>query len=170
VNYKKIRTTVCRAKEARSFADRMIQIAKDGNLSARRHLIAELGCPDTADKLIRQIAPQFKSRKGGYTRVLRLGSRPGDAAEMALLEFTEVIELPKKEKKARKSKKEKDSDADSQPHKGDVVSAEKQKKGADAASGKAPATDKEKSITEDKKDSEKKGGFLGKLRKFLKGD
>ncbi len=163
VIYKRIRTTVCRAKEARGFADRMIQVAKKGDLHARRHLISEIGCPDTADKLIRQIAPHFKHRNGGYTRVLKLGSRPGDAAEMALLEFTEIIELPKKEK-ARKSKKEAKPEASAPEKKKKEPETKTEEPKKSAAPEKAPAAEKEK------KDEEKKGGFLGKLRKFLKGD
>ncbi len=107
VIYKRIRTTVAKAKEMRSFVDRMIQIAKRNDLHARRLLIAETGCPQTADILLRQIAPLFKARQGGYTRVLKLGySRKGDATEMALVEFTELIELPKKKEKKPKKVKE----------------------------------------------------------------
>jgi large subunit ribosomal protein L17 len=171
VHYKRIRTTVTRAKEASSFIDRLVQLAKRNDLHARRLLVAELGCAATADVLIRQIAPHFKNRNGGYTRILKLGiSRPGDAAELALLEFTELIELPKKkEKKPKKAKAEVQTDVTAEPAK----VSDKKKKDAPAKekaeSGKEEKKSDEKK-PQDKGETEKKGGFLGKLRKFLKGD
>ena len=150
---KRIRTTLLKAKEASSFADSMVELAKRGDLHARRLLISRLGCADTAKTLMAQIAPHFKDRRGGYTRVLRLGSRVGDAADMALLEFTAVIEAPEKPKKPKKEKKAKEVKHEEAP-------AEKPKK------EKAP----EKEEKQEKKESEKKGGFLGALRRFLKGD
>ena len=154
---KRIRTTLVKAKEAAMFADQMVHLAKSGdNLHARRLLIARLGCPDTARTLITQIAPHFKDRKGGYTRVLHLGTRRGDGAETALLEFTATIALPEKLKKQKKEKK-------TVPAKHEEPASEKPKK-KDAES-KQPEVKKE-----EKKESEKKGGFLSALRKFLKGD
>ena len=150
---KRIRTTWARAKEASSFADQMITIAKGEGLHARRLLIQRLGSPDTARVLQQDIAPKFKDRQGGYTRVLRLGPRPGDNSEMALLEFTAVIETPEKPKKQKKEKKAKEVKPE--------VAPEKAQKEDEAPEKKAKG---------DKKESEKKGGFLGTLRKFLKGD
>jgi large subunit ribosomal protein L17 len=145
----------------------MVQLAKRGDLHARRLLVAELGCAATADTLIRQIAPHFKNRNGGYTRILKLGtSRAGDAAELALLEFTELIELPKK--KERKPKKVKEVT------KAEEAPVSEKKKKETPAKEKAEAAKEEKKSDEkkqpDKEEAEKKGGFLGKLRKFLKGD
>ena len=154
VIYKRISTTYAKAKEASSFADRMIQLAKRGDLHARRLLIARMGCADTANTLIVKIAPRFKDRRGGYTRILRLGSRPGDAADMALLEFTAVIEMTEKLRKPKKEKKSKEVKQEEAP-------AEKSKK-------EKPREKEEPKPG--KKESEKKGGFLGVLRRFLKGD
>ena len=175
---KRIRTTLNKAKAASSFADSMVELAKRGDLHARRLLISRLGCDDTAHTLITQIAPHFKERKGGYTRVLRLGYRPGDAADMALLEFTAVIEMPEKSKKPKKEKKAKEIQHEEAPaekpkkeksHEKEETKAEEKKKtpGKSAKGGSAPGG---KEAKQEKKESEKKGGFLGALRRFLKGD
>ncbi len=156
---KRIRTTWTRAKEASSFADQMITIAKSEGLHARRQLIRRLGSPEIARALQQDIAPRFKEREGGYTRVLRLGPRPGDGSDMALLEFTAVIEAPEKPKKPKKEKKVKEVKPEPAPEKAKKEKAKKEE-----------VEKKEKKAKEDKKESEKKGGFLGALRKFLKGD
>jgi large subunit ribosomal protein L17 len=168
VRYKKIRTTVTRAKEARVFIDKMVHLAKRSDLHARRLLISEIGCPETVSVLIREIAPHFKKRNGGYTRVLKLGtSRAGDAAEIALLEFTELIELPKKkEKKPKKAKEAPKAEETNEPAKKKKEAPEKTK-GEEPKKGEAKGEEKPKA---EKEEAEKKGGFLSKLRKFLKGD
>ena len=94
----RIQTTDAKAKVARRYVDRMITLAKRGDLHARRLLISRLACSETAHSLITHVAPHFKERKGGYTRVLRLGHRRGDAAPTALLEFTVPVEAPKTKK------------------------------------------------------------------------
>lgn len=178
VIHKRIQTTYAKAKEASAFADHMVQLAKDGaDLHVRRHLISELGSSKTAHTLIAEIAPKFKSRQGGYTRVLRLGFRPGDAADTALLEFTETFEAPKKAKKEKKDSSTKEKEPvktveKTAPAKVKEKEKEKEKKQAiEAEEKKKPASQKEdKEDKTDKKESEKKGGFLGALRKFLKGD
>ncbi len=170
---KRIQTTLAKAKEASSFADTMVELAKRGDLHARRLLISRLGCADTAHALIAQIAPRFKDRRGGYTRVLRLGSRVGDAADMALLEFTAVFEMPVKSKKPKKEKK-----AEEIKHEETPVEKPKSAKGGPASGGKKTPEASAKGGSDsggkeekpEKKESEKKGGFLGTLRRFLKGD
>ncbi len=154
---KRIETTHAKAKETSAFADKMVTIAKREGLHARRLLISKVRDPEIARILIAQIAPLFKGREGGYTRVLRLGYRAGDGAQMALLEWTAVFEAPaKKAKKKKEAKPAGKTDA--------KTSAKESSKAAD--------TKKESEVpkTAEKKDPEKKGGFLGKLRKFLKGD
>ena len=154
---KRIETTHAKAKETSAFADKMVTIAKREGLHARRLLISKVRDPEIARILITQIAPLFKGREGGYTRVLRLGYRAGDGAQMALLEWTAVFEAPGK--KARKKKAAKPADK----------TAEKTQ---EKESPKAMDAKKESETSKqtEKKDAEKKGGFLGKLRKFLKGD
>ncbi|MBI3314199.1 MAG: 50S ribosomal protein L17 [Candidatus Omnitrophica bacterium] len=166
VIHKRIFTTVAKAKEASAFADQMVTLAKRGGLSSHRLLISRLGSQQAAKTLITQIAPAFKDRQGGYTRVLKVGFRPGDAADTALLEFSTFIESPEK-KKAQKPKKEgkiKETEAPQKVKEKKVEHIHEEKKHP-SREEKAEAPKKA-----EKKESEKKGGFLNTLRKFLKGD
>lgn len=86
VDQEKIETTEARAKEMRSLADKLITKAKQGSLAGTRFLAKILGNTLTK-KLVEKIAPAFQERKGGYTRVIRLGARPTDSARMAIIEF-----------------------------------------------------------------------------------
>ncbi|MCB9800204.1 MAG: 50S ribosomal protein L17 [Candidatus Omnitrophica bacterium] len=163
IQRKRIRTTLARAKEASAFADSMVTIAKKGDLHAHRLLVSKLACKESAKVLMAEIAPLFKDRKGGYTRVLRMVNRPGDNSKMALLEFTEIVEAPKKDtkKKAKKDSKKSDVKSASESVKTETPKTKKAVK-SDAETKNADAPDA--------KESEKRGGFLGSLRKFLKGD
>ncbi len=101
----KIITTLQKAKETRKYAEKMITLAKRGNLHARRQALAFLVDKKITGKLFHEIAPLFKDRNSGYTRIIKLGPRRGDGAEEALLE---LLEFPKAEaEKEGKSKKEK---------------------------------------------------------------
>ncbi|MBN2071536.1 MAG: 50S ribosomal protein L17 [Candidatus Krumholzibacteriota bacterium] len=95
----RITTTTAKAKEASRLAERMITFARRGDLAARRHVARTIRNPRVLQKLFDEIGPRFASRNGGYTRVLKLGVRRGDAAETALLE------LLSKDEKARGKKK-----------------------------------------------------------------
>ena len=83
----RIQTTVPRAKEARVMAEHMITLAKRGDLHARRQALAYVLDPDVVRDLFQTIAPRYQERQGGYTRILRVGVRQGDAAPMAILEL-----------------------------------------------------------------------------------
>ncbi len=83
----RIETTEAKAKEIRSLADQLITLAKRGDLAARRQAIARLIDEDVVRKLFSEIADKYKDRQGGYTRILKLGPRRGDAAPMAILEL-----------------------------------------------------------------------------------
>lgn len=83
----KIETTEARAKELASVVDKMITLGKKGDLAARRTALAYLNEEDTVTKLFNEIAPKYADRQGGYTRIIRLGQRRGDAAQMALIEL-----------------------------------------------------------------------------------
>ncbi|MBQ1890709.1 MAG: 50S ribosomal protein L17, partial [Firmicutes bacterium] len=85
--YGRIQTTDCRAKEARREAEKMITIAKKGDLHARRQAIAYIKDEDVVTKLFDEIAPKYAERHGGYTRILKLGPRQGDVAESVFLEL-----------------------------------------------------------------------------------
>lgn len=83
----KIETTVTRAKETKRMADKMITLAKRGDLHARRQALAYIYDESVVKKLFDEIGPNYAERNGGYTRVLKLGPRRGDAAEMAIIEL-----------------------------------------------------------------------------------
>ena len=83
----KIETTGPRAKEIASVTEKMITLGKQGDLAARRLALAYLLDEDVVSKLFNDIAPRYASRPGGYTRIVKLGARRGDAADMVLLEL-----------------------------------------------------------------------------------
>jgi len=80
-------TTVTRAKETRQIAEKMISLGKRGDLHARRQALAYLYKKETVAKLFDEIAPKYKDREGGYTRIIKMGPRRGDASEMAIIEL-----------------------------------------------------------------------------------
>ena len=82
-----IKTTVTRAKEVAPLAEKMITLAKKNNLAAYRQAMAFITKEDVAKKLFDQIGPKYATRDGGYTRVLKMGPRRGDAAEMAIIQL-----------------------------------------------------------------------------------
>ena len=83
----RIKTTVTRAKEVAPLAEKMITLGKKGDLAAYRQALAFITKEDVAHKLFNEIADQYTSRDGGYTRIVRMGPRRGDAAEMAVIEL-----------------------------------------------------------------------------------
>ena len=102
-----IKTTLPKAKEARKDADRAVTIAKRGDLAARRLVASRILDPKAVQKLFDKIAPAMKDRKGGYTRIVKLGARKGDGAEMCILQWVtagEPAEAPKAEEPAKEVK------------------------------------------------------------------
>lgn len=85
--HERIETTTAKAKELRPFAERLITLARRGDLHARRLAAAKIQDREVLGKLFDEIAPRYLERPGGYTRVLKLGNRKGDAAEMSLIEL-----------------------------------------------------------------------------------
>lgn len=90
IKHKRITTTLTKAKQLRVVADQMITLGKTGTLHTRRQAIAKLHQVDVVCTLFNELAPQYMNRTGGYTRIMKLGPRIGDAAEMAILEFVET--------------------------------------------------------------------------------
>ena len=91
IKHRRITTTVAKAKAARSVAEKMITLGKGGTLHDRRLASARLHQDEEAVKILfNEIAPTQKERHGGYTRIVRLGQRQGDAAQLAILEFVDV--------------------------------------------------------------------------------
>ena len=161
IQHQQIVTTQIRAKEAGRFVDQLVTIAKQNTLHARRHLIQKLGSgsEEFAKRMMEVIAPKLAERNGGYTRVLRYKTRPGDGASLALLEFSvPVVEEVTQRKPKKKEPKP-------------VTKEVKEKKKEEPEKAKRPTVSKEEAKKEDaKKETPKKGGFLSSLRRFLKGD
>lgn len=88
--HERIVTTEAKAKELRRVADKLVTLGKRGDLHARRQALQVVRSNVVVRKLFDEIAPRFAQRPGGYTRVLRVGYRPGDAAEMAIIELVEA--------------------------------------------------------------------------------
>jgi large subunit ribosomal protein L17 len=97
--HERIETTVAKAKEARRLGERMITFAKRGDVAARRHVSRFVHGDDVVRKLFDTVAPWYAERNGGYTRIVRVGRRLGDAGETALLELVKTPELREKLRK-----------------------------------------------------------------------
>ena len=111
LQYEAVRTTDAKAKELRRWGDRMITLGKDGSLHARRRAASIIQSQSVVKKLFEEIAPRFKTRNGGYTRVVKIGIRHGDAAPVSLVELveragaeTETTGKEKKKPRARAAK------------------------------------------------------------------
>jgi large subunit ribosomal protein L17 len=87
--HERIVTTLAKAKELRPLAERMVTVARTGTLAARRRVAMVVQDREIAKRLFEEIAPRFVDRPGGYTRILRLGRRRGDNAELAIIEFVD---------------------------------------------------------------------------------
>ena len=87
LDHGKLETTFYRAKEVQPVVEKMITLGKKGDLAAYRRALAYITKEDVAQKLFKEIAPGYAERSGGYTRVVRIGPRRGDAAEMAIIEL-----------------------------------------------------------------------------------
>ena len=113
LKYKRIRTTVAKAKEARMFVEPLITKAKENSVHARRYVAKFIKDREVVKELFTEIIPKVGERPGGYTRVVKLGKRLGDAAELAILElvdYNEVANIKATEKKEkREERKEKEA-------------------------------------------------------------
>jgi len=91
IKEKRVKTTLPKARAARSFAEKMVTLGKKGTLSARRNALARLKQPEAVKELFETVAPGYQERAGGYTRIIKLGTRTGDNAETVLLEWVEAV-------------------------------------------------------------------------------
>lgn len=140
VMHGRIRTTTQRAKVLRRYAEKMVTLAKDGSVAARRRAMGFMRSKAAVTHLFDQMAAQYKDRKGGYTRIMKLGTRPGDNAQVSLIEFVgadglgaEPVKPVVKEKvarapKAAKPKAEKAPKAEPKPKAEKKAKAEKEPK------------------------------------------
>jgi large subunit ribosomal protein L17 len=127
----RIRTTLMRAKELRPYAERLITLAKreDDRLHARRLVLRDIQDPVVVKKLFDSLGARYATRPGGYTRILRLGPRRGDGAEMAILELLGSEFKPKaKDEKGKKKEAEAPKEkAEAKPAKSEAKPAKKEK-------------------------------------------
>lgn len=117
LKHKRIKTTLAKAKEARSFVEKIITKAKKGDLHSRRLVMSEIKDKEVIKELFSEIVSNIGDRSGGYTRVVKLGTRLGDAAQMAILElvdYNEAANLKAEERKSLKEQKAKEKEKSKQ--------------------------------------------------------
>jgi len=102
IRHERIKTTDAKAKELRHYADRMVTLGKRGDLAARRLAFAFMQSRDAVKRLFDEIAPRFKERNGGYTRVVKFGFRRGDAAPLSIVEFSDFSDRATERKRRKK--------------------------------------------------------------------
>lgn len=167
IKYGKIKTTDAKAKELRRWGDKLVTLAKRGDLHARRQALAIVTERAVVNKLFDEAPEKFGNVSGGYTRVIKLGRRPGDAAAMSLIEFVTFEEKrkAKSKKKAKKPAPETDTskaiagsdevkkDSDTRTLKDNIEESESSLSETDAdeqPSEEEPVVDNEESAKEDK--------------------
>ena len=106
LKHKRIRTTEAKAKEARTFIEKLITKAKKNDLHVRRQVVALINDKDVVKELFSEIIPKIGERPGGYTRVVKLGNRNGDAAPMAILELVDYTDVDNKKAEEHKAKRD----------------------------------------------------------------
>lgn len=154
--HQRIRTTHVKAKAAQGLADQMITLGKTDTVHSRREAFRILGDRTLVGRLFNELAPLFKNRKGGYTRVLHLDFRKGDGAPMAILELVDKKLEPVKPAKAKKDASQKSSATA-------TLEAPSDSKKAVRESSEAPQGGEE-----GEKSGEKKKNFVQDLKKFFK--
>jgi large subunit ribosomal protein L17 len=106
----RVHTTITKAKAARPLVEKMITLGKNGSVHCRRQALSYLMTPDSVDRLFAIVAPRYGDRNGGYTRIVRTGTRQGDASEMAYIELLgaeqELNEKAEKRAEARQKRRE----------------------------------------------------------------
>jgi large subunit ribosomal protein L17 len=172
----RIITTLPKAKELRPLAEKIITLAKNGSLHARRQALAVVRRKSIVAKLFADLAPRFADRNGGYTRIIRLGVRKGDASERAVIELLgSEYKPPKVEKKGKGAKKEKAEAAETKAaEKAEKVEKVEKTQKAEKAEKKAKkpakhttkaAAEKEKAVKEKARKPAKTAKESGKTKK-----
>ena len=137
IEHKRVKTTLAKAKAARPLAEKLVTLGKGGTLHDRRLAVAKIGQRDAVATLFKTIAPGFKDRKGGYTRIIKLGPRQSDSAPIAFLEWVDYVvdvePTPAAEKTAKPAKADKPAKAEK---------AEKAEKTAKAEKAAKPKKEK----------------------------
>jgi len=111
LKYKRIKTTLAKAKETRGFAEKLVTKARKGDLHAKKQVMDVIKDKEVVKELFSEIIPKIGDRPGGYTRVVKLGNRMGDAAQMAIIElvdYNEVVTARAEQQKEKRDMKAKD--------------------------------------------------------------
>jgi len=106
LKYKRIKTTLAKAKETRGFAEKLVTKARKGDLNAKKHVMEVIKDKEVVKELFSEILPKIGDRPGGYTRVVKLGYRIGDAAQMAIIELVDYNEVVTAKAEQQKEKRE----------------------------------------------------------------
>ena len=164
IEHERIRTTLAKAKAVRPLAERMVTLGKNGSLHARRTALAVLRQKDAVKKLFDNIAPRSAQRAGGYTRIVKLGSRRSDSAPIAFLEWVDsapATEEAEPKKKGRKEKAPKAEKPASEPERKEstVAPAAEMQEETEAAPPAAETTPAEAAPDEEPKKAKKRKWF-----------
>lgn len=157
IEYKRINTTVAKAKELRKFVEPIITRSKEDSTHNRREVFKNLQSKNAVTEVFREIAPKVAQREGGYTRIIKLGTRMGDSAEMAMIELVDFNELMLKDsntktRRSRRGGKKKDTEATS-----DASAVEETPKAEEPQADEATTPEaKEESKAEEPKTDENK--------------
>jgi large subunit ribosomal protein L17 len=115
IEHGRIKTTVAKAKEVRPVAEQMITLGRRGGVHARRQALKFLRSQDVVHKLFDEVGPRFKDRDGGYSRIVRIGPRLGDAAEMAYLELVDFLPEAAPPRRRRRRQEEVEEEPQAEP-------------------------------------------------------
>jgi large subunit ribosomal protein L17 len=115
IEHGRIKTTVAKAKEVRPIAEQMITLGRHGGVHARRQALKFLRSQDVVHMLFSDVGPRFKDREGGYSRIVRIGPRLGDAAEMAYLELVDFTPEPPAPRRRRREEAEAEQEPAEEP-------------------------------------------------------
>ncbi len=149
IEHKRINTTVAKAKALKVFVEPLVTKSKEDTTHNRRIVFSKLRSKDAVSELFRDVAPKVGDRPGGYTRVIKLGSRLGDAAEMAMIELVDYnetygVDKPKKKKSTRRAGKKKSDDTASTAQPKEASAKETKKEEPKAEESKAEKKDDKK--------------------------
>jgi large subunit ribosomal protein L17 len=112
IEHGRIKTTAAKAKEVKPIAEQMITLGRRGGVHARRQALKYLRSQDVVHKLFSDVGPRFVDRPGGYSRIIRIGPRPGDAAEMVYLELVDFLPEAPPPRRARAAREEEPVEAE----------------------------------------------------------
>jgi len=167
LSYQEIKTTLPKAKAAKRLADHVITLGKNDTLASRRQVFSYLQDHQLTSKLFKEVAPRFKERKGGYTRILQLQRRKGDGAQLALLELTEKEIVVKEQKKPKKKESKAAAGHAGHEHEKKLAKDHAAREERSKAEGDAP---KEAHFPKhpEKKQEKPKMGFFKNLGRFFR--